>query len=226
MDAWVAADDYLDSIFTPADPVLDAALAASRAAGLPEIQVSPTQGKFLHLLARMVGASSVLELGTLGGYSTIWLGRALSPDGRLVSCEIDAKHAAVARDNLDRAGLSTVVDVRLGPALATIGTLTGPFDLVFVDADKPANAAYVRAVLPLTRPGGVIVVDNVVRRGAVADAADDDPRVRGSREVLELLATEPRLDATALQTVGGKGHDGFALALVVGEQTATPGQGS
>ena len=214
MDTAIAADDYLAGLFAPDDEVLASALAASAAAGLPDIQVTATQGKLLHLLARMVGARAVLELGTLGGYSTIWLGRALPPDGRLVTCEIDPAHAEVARANLDRAGLSTVAEVRLGPALDTLGTLTGPFDLVFVDADKPSNAEYVRRALPLTRVGGVIVVDNVVRGGAVADADSTDPRVRGSREVLELMAADPRIDATALQTVGGKGHDGFALGLI------------
>jgi predicted O-methyltransferase YrrM len=213
-DVPAIVDDYLTGLFVPDDPGLDGALAASKAAGLPDIQVSPVQGKLLHLLARLVGARSVLEFGTLGGYSTIWMARALPPDGRLVTCEIDPRHAAVARDNVARAGLSTVVDIRVGPALETLDGLEGPFDLVFIDADKENNAAYVRRALALTRAGGVIVVDNVIRHGRVADPANSDPRVTGSRDVLELIAAEPRLDGTALQTVGGKGHDGFALALV------------
>jgi predicted O-methyltransferase YrrM len=213
---WTAVDDYLGGLRAPPDPVLDAAEAASAAAGLPDIQVTATQGKLLHLVARLVGARSILEIGTLGGYSTIWLGRALPPDGRLVTCEIDPRHAEVARANVARAGLSTIVDVRLGPALDTVDGLEGPFDLVFVDADKENNAEYVRRALPMVRPGGVIVVDNVVRHGSVIDADSADPRVRGTRAVLELIAAEPRLDATALQTVGAKGHDGFALALVTG----------
>ena len=219
-ETWTRVDDYLTGVLLPPDPELTAALAASEVAGLPDIQVSPPQGKFLHLLARIQGARSVLEVGTLGGYSTIWLASALPPDGRLVSWEIDPSHAAVARDNIAAAGLSAVVDVRVGPALDTLPALAaedaGPFDLVFLDADKPGNPDYVRWALRLTRPGSVIVVDNVVRRGGVADAASTDAAVLASRQVLELIAAEPRLDGTALQTVGGKGHDGFALALVVG----------
>jgi predicted O-methyltransferase YrrM len=222
---WAAVDDYLTALFVPADPALDAALAASAAAGLPPIQVSPAQGKLLMLLARLHGARSVLEIGTLGGYSAIWLARGLPGDGRLVTLEADAAYAAVARANLDRAGLASVVEVRVGAALDTLPRLAaerlapggaGPFDLVFVDADKPNNAAYVTWALRLARPGSVIVVDNVVREGAVVGGDTPDPEVRGAREVLELLAAEPRVSATVVQTVGGKGHDGFALAVVTG----------
>jgi predicted O-methyltransferase YrrM len=213
---WDAVDEYLTDLLVGADPVLDAALRESAAAGLPGIQVTPTQGRFLHLLARLIRVRSVLEIGTLGGYSTIWLARALPPDGRLVTCEIDPRHAEVARANLARAGLSTVADVRVGPALETLDGLEGPFDLVFIDADKVNNAEYVRRSLPMVRSGGLIVVDNVVRGGRVIDADSDEPGIAGTRAVLELIAAESRLEATVLQTVGAKGYDGFALALVTG----------
>lgn len=217
-ERWTAVDRYLCDLLVPPDPVLEAVLEASAAAGLPTINVAPNQGKLLHLLARLQGARRILEIGTLGGYSTIWLGRALPADGRLVTLEADAEHAAVARANLARAGLAEVVDVRVGRALETLPRLEdegqGPFDLVFIDADKPSNAAYVEWALRLSRPGSLIVVDNVVRGGAVADATDDSPAVQGTRRLYELLAAEPRLSATAIQTVGSKGHDGFAIALV------------
>ncbi|MGW4523246.1 O-methyltransferase [Amycolatopsis sp. NPDC004378] len=212
---WAEVDDYLTGALLAADPVLDAALADSAAAGLPPIAVAPNQGKLLNLLARLAGARSILEIGTLGGYSTIWLARALPPGGKLVTCEYEPRHAEVARANLARAGFGEdVVDIRVGAALDTLPGLSGPFDFVFVDADKNNLANYVRAVLPLSRPGTTIVVDNVVRQGAVADAASTDPNVVGAREMFDLLAAEDRIDATAVQTVGSKGHDGFVLGIV------------
>ncbi|MDX3189391.1 O-methyltransferase [Streptomyces sp. MN03-5084-2B] len=212
---WAEVDDYLAGALLAPDPVLESASADADAAGLPSIAVAPNQGKLLHLLARLAGARTILEIGTLGGYSTIWLARALPAGGRLVTCEYELKHAEVAKANLARAGFGEdVVDIRVGAALDTLPTLTGPFDFVFVDADKVNLANYVRASLELARPGTAIVVDNVVRQGRVADAGSDDPNVRGAREMFALLAAEDRIDATAVQTVGGKGHDGFVLALV------------
>ncbi len=213
---WHAVDDYLGGLLVGPDAALDAALAANRAAGLPPIDVSPALGKLLNLVVRTSGARRVLEIGTLGGYSTIWLARALPPGGRVVTLERNPHHAAVARDNIARAGLADVVEIVVGPALETLPGLTGPFDLVFVDADKPSNADYLAHAVRLSRPGTVIVVDNVVRRGKVADTADRDPAVVGSRRLIEAMAADPRLDATALQTVGSKGYDGFALAVVRG----------
>jgi len=211
---WEQVDRYVAEHLLAPDEVLDAALADCAAAGMPPIQVPAAQGKFLNLLARIRGARTVLEVGTLGGYSTIWLARALPPGGRVDTLEIDPAHAEVARRNLARAGLAEVVEVRLGPAAETLATLTGPYDLVFIDADKPGNPVYLREALRLTRPGSVIVVDNVVRGGRVLDAGSTEPSVVGTRATYELLAAEPRLDATVLQTVGGKGYDGFAVALV------------
>ncbi|OXM63884.1 O-methyltransferase [Amycolatopsis vastitatis] len=212
---WAEIDDYLTGALLAPDPVLDEALADSAAGGLPSIAVAPNQGKLLHLLARMAGARTILEIGTLGGYSTIWLARALPPGGKLVTCEYDPKHAEVAKANLARAGFGEdVAEIRVGAALDTLPTLSGPFDFVFIDADKVNLANYVRASLELARPGTTIVVDNVVRQGRVTDAGSTDPNVRGAREMFDLLAAEPRLDATAVQTVGTKGHDGFVLALV------------
>lgn len=211
---WTAVDNYFADQLVGPDGVLDATLAASAAAGLPEIAVSANQGKLLYLLAQLHGSRRVLEVGTLGGYSTIWLARALPAGGELVTLEIDPRHAEVARANIARAGLSDRVDVRLGPALDLLPELEGPFDLVFIDADKPSNPAYLRWALRLSRPGTVIVVDNVVRGGAVADPEDHAPATIGSREVVELVAAEPRLDGAAVQTVGTKGYDGFVIALV------------
>ncbi|WP_136163344.1 O-methyltransferase [Sphingomonas flavalba] len=217
-EPWKAVDAYIADRLLPPDPALDAALAANAAGGLPAIDVSPAQGKFLHLLARIVGARRILEVGTLGGYSTIWLARALAEGGALVSLEIDPRHAAVARANVDRAGVGERVEIRVAPARDTLAAMVaageGPFDLVFIDADKENNAHYVRQALALSRPGTVIVVDNVVRKGRVADSGSSDPMVLGSRAVFDLLAAEPRLDATALQTVGLKGWDGLAIAVV------------
>jgi predicted O-methyltransferase YrrM len=216
MDAqtWRSVDEYFAGQLLAQDPVLDAALEANALARLPAIDVTPAQGKLLHLLARSVGARRILEVGTLGGYSTIWLARALPADGELVTCEINPDHAEVARANVARAGLDGLVDVRVGPALDTLPTLEGPFDLAFIDADKQSNAEYFRHALRLSRPGTMIVVDNVVRSGRVADSDNSDPDVRGTRAVAEAVAQEPRVDATVVQTVGSKGYDGFLLALV------------
>lgn len=222
---WTAVDRYLTDLFVGSDAALDAALAASDTAGLPQIAVSPTHGKLLHLLARSVvtndgpGARKILEIGTLGGYSTIWLGRALPPDGRLITLEFDPKHAEVARANIARAGLAGKVEVRLGKALDTLPHLVAeaPFDLVFIDADKTGYCDYLAWSLKLTRRGSLIVADNVVRKGAVADPASPDADVQGIRRFNQMLAAEPRVSATAIQTVGIKGYDGFALAVVVGE---------
>ena len=204
-------DDLLAGFLLDDDEALAAALRASAAAGLPPADVSPLQGRLLQLLARLAGARAILELGTLGGYSTIWLARALPPGGRLVSLELEPAYAEVARANVARAGLADRVEIRVGPSAAEGA---GPFDLVFVDADKRGNADYVRRALGLSRPGTLLVVDNVVRGGAILDADSDDPSVRGVAELLELIRDEPRLSATALQTVGVKGWDGLVLALV------------
>ncbi|MFD5031406.1 O-methyltransferase [Streptomyces sp. NPDC058405] len=218
-EQWNAVDRYFTDQLVPADEALSAALAASDAAGLPAINVAPNQGKLLHLLAGIQGARTILEIGTLGGYSTIWLGRALPEDGRLISLEYDPAHADVARANLARAGLDKIAEVRTGAALETLPRLAeegaGPFDLVFVDADKPNNPHYLEWALKLTRPGSVIIVDNVVRGGAVADGASTEPAVRGTQRMIELMSANPRLSATAVQTVGSKGYDGFALARVL-----------
>ena len=217
-DTWNAVDTYLTDTLVKPDAILEATLRDSAAAGLPAISVSPPQGKFLHLLARVQGARNILEIGTLGGYSAIWLARALPAGGRLISLEVEARHAEVARANLARAGFANVAQVRLGRAIDTLAELeresAGPFDLVFIDADKPSNPDYFAWALKLARRGAVIVVDNVVRAGAVADAASADAAVQGVRRLNQMMATEPRISATAIQTVGCKGYDGFALALV------------
>lgn len=211
---WIAFEKYIDGLLIPADPILDAVRAASAAAGLPDIAVTPSQGKFLYLLARMQGARRILEIGTLGGYSTIWLARALPRNGRLVTLEADATHFAVARANLARAGLTRLVEQRLGPALRTLPQLKGPFDLVFIDADKQNAAAYFRWAVRLSRPGTAIVIDNVVREGAVRNAATKDSAAQGIRKMNEAIRRERRVTATTLQTVGSKGYDGFTLAVV------------
>ena len=215
---WSAVDAWWEERLLPADPVLDAALADARAAGLPPADVSPSQGRLLQLLARSHGARRILELGTLAGYSTIWLARALPPGGRLVTLERDPAHAAVARGNLERAGLADRVELRVGPALETLPQLAAgdSFDLAFLDADKASTDLYLDQVLELLRPGALIVADNVVRGGAVADPGPGDPSTEGIRRFAARLAAEPRVDATAIQTVGSKGHDGFVLALVAG----------
>lgn len=217
---WTAVDDYFASYFIAPDAALDAALEASTAAGLPEINVSPNQGKLLMLLAQISGARTILEIGTLGAYSTLWLAQALPPGGRLITLEADPTHAAVARANITRAGLDDVIDLRLGRALDTLPLIEreglGPFDLFFIDADKQSNADYFHWALRLSRPGSVIIIDNVVRKGLVIDETSDDPRVHGVRRLNEVMAAEPRVTTTAVQTVGSKGYDGFAIALVNG----------
>ena len=213
-ERWAAVDEYLAERLAPGDAALTETLAASAAAGLPPADVSPLQGRLLELLARLCGARAILEIGTLGGYSTLWLARALPEDGRLVTLEADPHHAGVARENLARAGLTDRVEVVEGPALETLPRLAGPFDLVFIDADKERSADYLVLALERSRPGTLIVADNVVRGGAVVDAESDDPRVVGSRRLVEAVAAEPRLVATGLQTVGVKGWDGMVLALV------------
>jgi predicted O-methyltransferase YrrM len=218
-DTWNAVDRYLTESLVPQDAALEAALASSVAAGLPQIHVAPNQGKLLHVLARAVDARRILEVGTLAGYSTIWLARALAPGGKVVTLEYDAKHADVARTNFERAGLEGAIDMRMGKALDTLAQLAAeggaPFDFTFIDADKEHNADYVTWALRLSRPGSLIVIDNVVRDGKVADAANTDSAVLGVRRMNELLASEPRLAATAIQTVGSKGYDGFAIAVVL-----------
>jgi predicted O-methyltransferase YrrM len=219
---WTSVDEYISSLCLPADPVLDAAVEASHAAGLPSIAVSPAQGKLLYLLALAQQARSILEIGTLGGYSTIWLARALPPEGRLITLELNATHAEVARENIARAGLAARVDVRVGPAIESLPRLAaegaGPFDFVFIDADKPGYPQYWPWALRLSRRGTFIVADNVVREGAVADAGSVDPNVQGVRRYLEGVAAEPGVTATVIQTVGVKGYDGLSLAVVVADR--------
>jgi predicted O-methyltransferase YrrM len=218
-DTWTAVDTYLAGELVGADPALDAATEASNAAGLPAIAVSPVQGKFLAVLAGAVGARRVLEIGTLGGYSTIWLARALAPGGRLISLELDPKHAEVARANLQRAGVAGAVEVRVGPAIEALPRLAAeggpPFDFVFIDADKQSSTEYFDWAVRLARPGALVVVDNVVRKGAVADAHSSDERVLGMRRLFQHVHGDGRVQATALQTVGSKGYDGFLLARVL-----------
>ena len=215
---WAAVDDYIADRLLGEDRHLADALAANAAARLPAIDVSPAQGKFLYLLAKAGTARRILEVGTLGGYSTIWLARALPADGKLITLEIDPHHAEVARANLERAGLGSKVDVRVGPALETLAALAkekGPaFDFIFIDADKQNNANYVQAAIGLARSGALIVVDNVVREGRVLDARSEDSAIQGTRRLFDMLAEESRLDATAIQTVGLKKWDGFVIALV------------
>ena len=215
---WTAVDNYIAESLIPSDPILEESLRANAAANLPTIDVTPNQGKLLQLIARIQGSRRILEIGTLGGYSTIWLARALPPDGKLITLEVDPKHADVATANIQRAGLSSKVELRLGPALESLSQLhaeaSPPFDLIFIDADKPNNAAYLEWSLRLSRPGTLIVCDNVVREGGIIDPDSTDPMVQGTRRLFELLAANLRIDATALQTVGSKGHDGFILGIV------------
>jgi predicted O-methyltransferase YrrM len=217
-EQWTEVDRYISDALLPADPVLEAALQASADAGLPAISVSAPQGKLLHLLARIHGAKTILEIGTLGGYSTIWLARALPADGKVVTLELDPKHAEVARANFVRAGLAGMVELRVGKALDTLPQLAaegrGPFDLIFIDADKVSIPEYFTWALKLSRRGTVIIVDNVVRKGAVVEADNTDPSIQGVRRLNEMLATETRVSATTIQTVGSKGYDGFTLAVV------------
>jgi predicted O-methyltransferase YrrM len=216
---WSEVDNYLVSLLSPSDEALLSALADSEAAGLPPISVAPNQGKMLELLARMCGAQRILEIGTLGGYSTISLARALSPIGKLITLELEPAHARVARANLDRAGLEELVDIRVGPAAESLRSMVAdeeePFDFIFIDADKEGYPKYLELSLALTHLGTVIVADNIVRDGQVANLDSTDERVRGVRLFLELAAADPRVSATAIQTVGSKGYDGFALLLVV-----------
>jgi predicted O-methyltransferase YrrM len=215
---WGAVDEYLGSKLLAPDTALDAALAASAAAALPAIAVSPLQGRLLELITRSTGARNVLEIGTLGGYSTICLARGVGPDGRVISLEYEPWHAQVARSSIAAAGLSDVVEVRLGSALDLLPEISdaglGPFDLIFIDADKASNADYLDWSIRLAHPGTVIIVDNVVRRGAVADPANSAPDAKGNRRMFDALEGDDRVDATAIQTVGAKGYDGFVYAVV------------
>lgn len=217
---WTAVDRYINETLLTPDPSLDAALKASAEAGLPAISVSPPQGKLLHLLALAQHARNILEIGTLGGYSTIWLARALPPGGRLITLEANPKHAEVARGNFERAGVSGAVELRVGPALETLPKLAAeqrePFDLIFIDADKENYPGYFDWALKFSRLGAMIIADNVVRKGAVVDAGTSDPLVQGVRRFNERVAAERRVSATTIQTVGSKGYDGFTLAVVIG----------
>jgi predicted O-methyltransferase YrrM len=217
-ERWTEVDQYIDHLFVPPDPALEAALHATEEAGIPMIQVSPNQGKFLGILAQAIQARTILEIGALGGYSTIWLARALAPGGKMITLEVDPKHARVAQANLKHAGLDGSVELRLGPALDSLPKLAedgaGPFDLVFIDADKPNTAAYFAWAVKLTHPGSLIITDNVVRDGNVVDPDSRDPNVRGARQFNAALAAETRVTATIVQTVGSKGYDGFSIALV------------
>jgi predicted O-methyltransferase YrrM len=218
-ERWTAVDGFIDENLVPADPVLEAALRASADAGLPPISVSPSQGKLLHVLARALEARTILEIGTLGGYSAIWLARALPAGGSLITLEAEPRHAELARANLARAGLADIAEVRVGPAQDTLPQLhaagEGPFDLIFIDADKEGYPGYLSWSLRLSRPGTMIIADNVVRGGAVADSASRDVNVQGVRRFIEMMAAEPRVSATVIQTVGSKGYDGLALAVVL-----------
>jgi predicted O-methyltransferase YrrM len=211
---WNAVDQYLNDRIVRPDEALSAALAASVAGGLPEIAVSAPQGKLLNLLAGAMGAKRILEIGTLGGYSAIWLARALPPGGQLITLEYSPKHAEVARSNLARAGVAQVAEVRVGPGLELMASLSGQFDFFFIDADKVGYPEYFRACLKLSRPGSVMVFDNVVRDGEVADSNSRDSAVRAVRQLYDDIASEPRVEATAIQTVGAKGYDGFCMAVV------------
>jgi predicted O-methyltransferase YrrM len=221
-ELWTSVDRYITKTLIPADPVLDAALTASAEAGLPPIAVAPNQGKWLMILARAIGVRSILEMGSLGGYSTIWLARALPANGRMITLEADPRHAEVAQANITRAGLADKVEIRLGKALETLPELAAegnaPFDLIFIDADKENYPGYLEWALRLSRPGSLIIGDNVVRDGKVIDAADPDPAIKGVRRMNEIIASDPRLDATAIQTVGSKGYDGFMIAIVTDQE--------
>jgi predicted O-methyltransferase YrrM len=217
-EKWSAVDDYLSELFIAPDEALDGALKASVEAGLPAIHVAPNQGKFLSILAQSIGAKQILEIGTLGAYSTIWMARALPPGGKLITLEFDPKHAEVARKNISRAGLDQTIEVRIGRAIDLLPKVaeegSGPFDLIFIDADKPSNWDYFQWALKLSRSGTVIIVDNVVRDGEVVNAASEDSSVKGVRYFNERVAKDSRVNLTAIQTVGSKGYDGFAIAYV------------
>jgi predicted O-methyltransferase YrrM len=219
-DRWAEVDEYVSGLLAPQDEALEAALKAGVDAGLPEIQVSPPQARLLEILARSIGARTMLEFGTLAGYSTIWLARALPDDGRLITLEANPEYAEVADENIARAGLADLVDLRVGPALDALPALdaegVGPFDFVFIDADKIHTPDYFSWSLDHTRPGGLIVADNVVRDGALADPESDEPTIPAQRRLHEIVSADPRVTGTTIQTVGGKGYDGFALALVTG----------
>jgi predicted O-methyltransferase YrrM len=222
LDQWAAVDRYFSEQLYLSDPILEAVMAANKTAELPAIDVAPNQGKLLQLLAQLAGARRILEIGTLGGYSTIWLARALSEGGRLITLEYNAKHAEIARANIESAGLAQMVEIRVGAALDSLPELQNedqePFDLIFIDADKANNSDYVRWALKLSRPGTLIIIDNVVRDGAVIDSASTDKDVQGARQLFELLASQPCLSCTAIQTVGVKGYDGFAFAVVTSDR--------
>lgn len=219
-DTWTAVDEYVTRLLAPSDEALDAAVRAGEEAGLPQIQVSPPQGKLLHLLVKTIGAKSILEFGTLAGYSTIWLARALPVGGRLITLEANPEYAEVAAASIAAAGLSEAVEVRVGPALDQLPQLdaegVGPFDLTFIDADKVHTPDYFAWALEHSRPGSLIIADNVIRDGRLADLSDDDPAIAAQRSFHEQLAAESRVEATTIQTVGGKGYDGFSIALVRG----------
>ncbi|MEP6507226.1 MAG: O-methyltransferase [Gemmatimonadales bacterium] len=218
-ELWSAVDNYIDGQLALNDAALDASIVANASGGLPAIDITASQGKLLQMLARLAGARRILEIGTLGGYSTIWLARALPADGRLISLEFDPSHAAVAKSNIERAGLSAIVDVRIGAALDSLPIIAsqneGPFDLCFIDADKVNNPSYLEWAIKLSRKGSVIIVDNVVRGGGLADASSNDEAIVASRKVVEMIGRDPRLEGTVMQTVGTKGYDGFAVAMVV-----------
>jgi predicted O-methyltransferase YrrM len=217
-ELWTTVDKYIADQLAPADPALKAALDASAAAGLPAINVSPNQGKLLHIFVRLLNARAILEIGTLGGYSTIWMARGLAPGGRLITLEADPRHAALAKENIAGAGVQDIVEVRVGKALDTLPTLAaegiGPFDLIFIDADKVNTPSYFTWAVKLARPGTLIIVDNVVRKGAVADPAAREADVNGMQRFYEMAGAERRVTATAIQTVGSKGYDGFSVVLV------------
>jgi predicted O-methyltransferase YrrM len=213
-DPWSAVDRWLTTLYAPGDPGFPA-LHASRAAGLPAYEITAPQAKLLYLIAKMIGARRVLEIGTLGGYSTIWLARAIPPDGQVVTLELSRAHAELARTNLARAGLDARVEIRIGNALESLAYVEGPFDLVFIDADKQNNPRYLERALALSKSGTILVADNAIREGTVLDPEDDDPSARGMRRFHELLAADRRVEATAIQTVGEKGWDGFAIARVI-----------
>ncbi|WP_427127185.1 O-methyltransferase [Priestia megaterium] len=217
-EIWNEVDLYMNDKLIQPDPILDEVLKANQEAGLPAIDVSPSQGKFLHLLASLKGAKRILEIGTLGGYSTIWLARALSKDGQLITLELSAQHAEVARANLKRAGVSHLVEVIVGPGLDTLAVLkdkgTEPFDLIFIDADKPNNPNYLKWALELSKRGSTIICDNVVRQGHVVNSESEDENIKGIRQFMNALAQEKRISATAIQTVGSKGYDGFIVGIV------------